>query len=555
MYNKARKAWESGAYDEGRLLWCREAANEKDPEALFILADAALGKGDRGKETAEAVYRMETAAKAGYAPAALAMGQMFQHGWAVHRSDRTARTWYEQATVLGSREAAELLDQLKKARRRRALMGCFATAAVAALACAVLFLRPQAAPDGILVHRDTELLTPATPEAFNQALQDLVARYDDELVVSGQRSTNRLLLKFEGSGLDLSDFPAATVIADQDNYVIIQFETEEGAQACLDALRETVGILFADMDEYNFTADSPSGAFTTQGTPYLSPYSGILYYTWGVEFLGLDQLAAWLMEQSTTPVTVAVLDTGVEPCEENAHRILEGADMISTGENGWDDQQGHGTHVAGTIIDATWDLDVSILPVKVFGGNQTSDSSLIQGIRYALDQGADVINMSLGGPCDHTESGQECGGPLDYFIQRAVDQGATVVVSAGNGDDNGNPIDTAVRCPAHIEDCVVVAACDTYGALGAFSNYGVSVDVTAPGVDIISYYPGGTFQSMSGTSMAAPHISALAAMLKLYLPDRTPAQIEKYIKDYCVNMGDPQGYGEGIPWTAYFAGE
>lgn len=555
MYNKAWKAWESGVYDEGRLHWCREPFNQENPEALFILADVALGKAERGKETAEAVYRMETAAKAGYAPAALAMGQMFQYGWAVHRSERTARTWYEQAAVLGSREAAELLDQLKKARSRRALMGCIATAAVAALACAALFLLPQAAPDGILVHRDTELLTPATPEAFNQALQDLVARYDDELVVSGQRSTNRLLLKFEGSGLDLSDFPAATVIADQDNYVIVQFETEADAQACLDVLREMAGILFVDMDEYGLTADSPAGAFTTQGTPYVSPYSGIPYYTWGVEFLGLDQLAAWLMEQSTEPVTVAVLDTGVEPCGENAHRILEGTDVTNPGTDGQSDQEGHGTHVAGIIIDATWDLDVTILPVKVFAGEQASDSSVVQGIRYALDQGADIINMSLGGPCGHTEPGEDCGGPLDYFIQQAVDQGVTVVVSAGNGDDLGNPIDTAGYCPSHIEDCIVVAACDAGGILGSFSNYGDSVDVTAPGVDIVSYYPGETFQALTGTSMAAPHITALAAMLKLYLPDRTPAQIEKYIKDYCADMGDPQGYGEGIPWAAYFAGE
>ena len=55
--------------------------------------------------------------------------------------------------------------------------------------------------------------------------------------------------------------------------------------------------------------------------------------------------------------------------------------------------------------------------------------------------------------------------------------------------------------------------------------------------------------------MAAPHISALAAMLKLYLPDKTPEQIEKYIGDYCTDMGDPAGYGEGIPWAGYFAGD
>ena len=130
-----------------------------------------------------------------------------------------------------------------------------------------------------------------------------------------------------------------------------------------------------------------------------------------------------------------------------------------------------------------------------------------------------------------------------------------MVVAAGNGDDYGNPEDTKICCPAHNDNCIVVAACDADGNTASFSNYGDAVDVTAPGVDIISYYPGSTLQALSGTSMAAPHISALAAMLKLYLPDRTPAQIEKYITDYCVDMGDSLRYGDGIPWAAYFAGE
>ena len=74
-------------------------------------------------------------------------------------------------------------------------------------------------------------------------------------------------------------------------------------------------------------------------------------------------------------------------------------------------------------------------------------------------------------------------------------------------------------------------------------------------MDVISYFPGGTLQSLDGTSMAAPHISALAAMLKLYLPDKTPGQLEKYIKDYCVDRGNHARYGEGIPWAAFFAGD
>ena len=554
MYNKARRTWETPHYEESLLIWCKEPFNRENPQALYTLADDALSRAQKGKGTADAVWQMEHAAELGLAQAALAMGQMFQYGWAVHRSGKMACTWYEKAAALGSQEAASCLEELRKAKKRRMLLSCGALALAAVLGGAVGWLLLQQPPQGILVHEDTELVTPVTLDEFNRALQDLVAQYDDELVISGQQSSNRLLLKFEGSGIDLSDFQAAVVIADQSNYLVVQFESEEEARRCLESLRAMDEVLFADTDEYGFTTSVSDVGHTASAIPYVSPYTGDVYYSWGVEFLGLDRLAAWLKDQPTTPVTVAVLDTGVEPCEENQDCILAGVDVTDPSGNGWDDQQGHGTHVAGTIIDCTWGLDVSILPVKVFAEELTSDSFVVEGLRYAIQSGADIINMSLGGSCQATEPGESCGSLIDYYIQEALDQGIFVVVAAGNGDDQGKPVDTRLCCPAHLESCMVVAACDVNGDLGYFSNFGDSVDATAPGVEVTSYFPGGTLQSLDGTSMAAPHISALAAMLKLYLPDKTPAQLGKYIKDYCIDKGDHRSYGEGIPWAGFFAG-
>lgn len=155
--------------------------------------------------------------------------------------------------------------------------------------------------------------------------------------------------------------------------------------------------------------------------------------------------------------------------------------------------------------------------------------------------------MSLGGP-----KSNDCV-LKDDLICQAVASGITVVVAAGNGDKYGNPVDTAETDPAHIEECIVVAAYDSRRRIAGFSNYGASVDVAAPGVDVVSYGNGDEFLvSLSGTSMAAPHISALAAMLRLYLPDASPAQIEKYIKDYCLPMGNALYWGEGIPQSAGF---
>lgn len=553
MYNTQWRAWESEEYSEAYLLRCRGSLDREDPEALFALADAALGKAERGKETAEAVYNMEKAAKLGSARAALAMGELFRYGWAVHRSEKKSREWYEKAAALGSAEAEERLAQLRRAKRRRIFAWAGAALAAALAACAIVLLLPERPPEGILVHEDTELTETATFEEFNSALAELINSRDDELVLSGLRSTNRLLLKFEGPGIDLSDFPAAQVIADSDNYLVVQFESEAEAQRCLDALRAMDSVLFADMDEYSYTADA-APQHSAGAVPYTSPYSGEVYYSWGVEYLGLDRLAAWLADRNTSPVTVAVLDTGVEPCEENAHCILEGTDVTNPGSNGQTDEAGHGTHVAGTIIDCTWGLDVSVLPVRVFVGDTTSDAYVAAGLKYAIESGADVINMSLGGACVCGADGS-CGSPIDYYVTEAWNSGIVVVVAAGNGDENGVPEDTAVCCPAHMTDCIVVSACDSTGQLGSFSNYGDTVDVCAPGVEVLSYYPGGVLAALDGTSMAAPHISALAAMLKLYLPDKSPAQIEKYICDYCTDMGDPAGYGAGIPWAAYFAGD
>lgn len=544
MYNTSQKCWVSGGYDETVLLWCRESFNRDNPEALFTLADHMLAQAAKGKQTADAVYLMQRSAELGYARGALAMGQMFQYGWAVHRSAKAAQEWYEKAAALGSGEAAALLE-----RRRQLLAAVLSIVGAAAVVVGIgLFLHLSAGPQGILVGEGTTLIAPATMEEFNQALEQLIEEYDDELVISGMRSTNRLLLKFDGDGIDLTRFPAATVIADEDNYLVIQFTSEEEAQRCLEAMRAMGSVLFADMDEYSVSIDSPA-PHRSSGVPYTSPYTGDVYYTWGVEYLGLDQLATWLKTQQTVPVTVAVLDTGSEPCDKNRHRYLEGADMDQPDRKGWVDEDGHGTHVAGTIIDCTWGLDVSILPVQVFKGGSAPTSYIVQGLKLAIAQPVDVINMSLGGDCDACGPDGDCGNPKDYYIRQAVDQGIVVVVAAGN-----QAKDSSRHCPAHIGECIVVAACDRWGVSASFSNYGRPVDVCAPGVDVDSYYPGGTFAALDGTSMASPHIAALAAMLKMYLPDKTPAQIEKYITDYCTELDGSGSYGAGIPWAGYLAG-
>lgn len=125
---------------------------------------------------------------------------------------------------------------------------------------------------------------------------------------------------------------------------------------------------------------------------------------------------------------------------------------------------------------------------------------------------------------------------IDEAVSYAVSKGVTVVCSAGNETSN-----TKYFSPAHLSSCIVVAASDNRNSRAWFSNYGNSVDVIAPGVNIKSSIPGGRYETMSGTSMSAPHISALAAMIKLLYPSYSPADIEKMIKNNTKDLGT-RGY-------------
>ena len=401
-------------------------------------------------------------------------------------------------------------------------------------------------PNGVRVGPDTELILPETALELAMELNELIADYDTELMITGQQSTNRLILQFSGKGIDLSAFPAATVIADEDGqYVIIQFESEEDARNCMEALKRMDNVEFVETDSYTtgIEADKQS-YFRTAAPTYASVHTGFDYYTWGATFMGLDELAAWVSTQPTQSVTVAVVDTGTNYYPEFQNRLLAGADIIEPFHpDGWNDTEGHGTHVAGTILDCTQGLDVSVLPVRVFSGRETASSIIATGILYAVDEQVDVINLSLGGDCTQFE---------EAAISAALDQNIVVVAAAGN---EAMDVDLNQVCPAHIPGCITVSACQWDGALYTDTNHGDSVDVCAPGVDVVSYCLDGMLAAKTGTSMATPHISALVAMMKLYLPDKTPAQLEKYITDYSYNPGDAMYYGEGIPVVRFLAGD
>lgn len=225
---------------------------------------------------------------------------------------------------------------------------------------------------------------------------------------------------------------------------------------------------------------------------------------WGVKLVGAP--AVW----STTKgkgVRVAVLDTGIDATHPDLRDGIAGAKDFTGSHSGPADVQGHGTHCAGVIGARVNGFGVvgvapecSVLAGKVLGDDGSgSTRGIADGIDWAVSQGADVISLSLGGPDDSAD--------IRAAVGRAVARGAIVVAAAGNDGPRG-----AVGYPGGLADCVCVAAVDQGKAVASFSSRGANVYVAAPGVNVLSTYPGSRLATMSGTSMATPHVAGLAAL-------------------------------------------
>ncbi len=218
-------------------------------------------------------------------------------------------------------------------------------------------------------------------------------------------------------------------------------------------------------------------------------------------------------------VTVYVVDSGVRADHvEFSGRVASGA-YINDG-NGPTDCNGHGTHVAGTIGSTTYGVakGVTIVPIRVLGcsGSGTS-SGIVTGINWAIANhraGAPaVLNMSVGG---------DANAAIDAAVQAAVDDGITVVVAAGN-----ESTDACTKSPARAANALTVGATTTQDAMASFSNRGACVDLFAPGVSVLSTWSASTTAtaSLSGTSMASPHVAGVAALMLQQQPGWTPSQV------------------------------
>jgi serine protease len=264
---------------------------------------------------------------------------------------------------------------------------------------------------------------------------------------------------------------------------------------------------------------------------------------WGLDAVGAP--LAWSVTRGAG-IVVAVVDTGIAPAPDLEGRLLPGWNQIEGTPDATDDN-GHGTHVSGTIAEnadnglaeAGLAPEVSLLPVKVLDASGSgSDSDVAAGIVWASDHAARVINLSLGGPTSSRV--------LTDAVAYATAHGVLVVAAAGN--ESG-----AVGYPARIAGVLGVGAVDSTLARASFSNTGTGLDIVAPGVGIVQQTLGasaGTFadETLSGTSMATPFVSAAAALVFALRPTSTPSSVSRTLERTAEDLGSAgrdsdTGYG------------
>ena len=255
---------------------------------------------------------------------------------------------------------------------------------------------------------------------------------------------------------------------------------------------------------------------------------------WGLAKIDASQ--AWDLNTGNDNIIIAVIDTGIDLDHPDLQaKIITGYDYVND-DPAPDDDNGHGTHVAGIAAAVTnnslgvagLNWGARIMPLKAL--NQTGNGStfdVAQAVYYAVDHGAQIINLSVGAsgskwPCNWPE--------IEAAFNYAVSQGVLLVVASGNNGQDG------VNCPGAYDQAMAVGSTTPTDERSFFSNYGPRLDITAPGSSIYSTVPDG-YGYKNGTSMATPYVSGLAGLLWSFAPSLTAAQVREMIQSSAEDLG------------------
>ena len=344
-----------------------------------------------------------------------------------------------------------------------------------------------------------------------------------EIIKNNDDSMLRIIGKLR-SGISGFDFPhASDCVISEDGRFVLQFSSEKELTACLEFLQNNPAIIYAEQDMPVYTESFEKSA----------------YLSWGVKAIEADVYSKSI--KSGNSVTVAIVDSGSEDIDFLKDKLVQGYDFFGNDSDAFQDtsKDSHGTFLASVVADCVGNLPVRIMPVRVLDSESASLINVINGIIYAVDNGADVINLSLCAILTNCKS-------LEDAVNYANNNGVTVVVCAGNSKS-----DVQNFCPSHSENVLTVSAVNSnYAFSQSFSNFGEDVDLAAPGENIIGYNANGELSVLSGTSMSAAFISAAASMYIFDNPGCKVENVKSALTSCAKDLGDEgkdDYYGWGIP--------
>ena len=365
--------------------------------------------------------------------------------------------------------------------------------------------------------------------AFAGRLHNMTEKYSAEYTKKAADTdpyaNGRIIVK---SAEELDYTGSVAHVNGYNDWHIIQYRTSEEARKAAEAFELVKGVQYAEPDIV-MQADQEPGV------------NEFLSWGYGADYVDAFNYNEWMLDyaggvENLPEVVVAVIDTGYDSDHPYlVGRSVPGYDFVNNDSNPEDDH-GHGSHCAGTIIDGNLP-NVKIMPLKVLDAEGYGNSAeIILAMEYASLNGAAAANLSLSGPCDNDHNAY-----VEVVAEGMAHNDIVYCVAAGNNYGS----DASTRCPANVPDCVTVAAHDRNKRMADFSNVGEIVDITAPGVGIRSVRMGGGYTEMDGTSMATPHVAAACALLKTFNPDMGAFEVINTLKGAAIDVGI-EGGGTGI---------
>lgn len=295
---------------------------------------------------------------------------------------------------------------------------------------------------------------------------------------------------------------------------------------------------------------SPSAAPSAPPAPPTTgqnPNDEFYFAQWGMQLANIPSV--WKQTRGREEILVAVIDTGIDYTHPDLDKRVVLGPNYTFNKKWWQlgkkdpgpiDDNAHGTHCAG-IIGAAADNRVGVagvapgtklMAVKVLDATGAgTDFAVMKGVAYAITHGAKIVNLSLGSSAASSVERE--------FFEAATDAGALIVAASGNEAD-------AVGFPANYPGVLSVGAVDSGKSLASFSNHDTSLGLVAPGVGIISTILGRQYAKFSGTSMAAPFVSGVAALLWSKHPEMTADQVRERLLTTAENLGPASLYGHGM---------